>query len=788
MQKDKYTFYIQQDPVAYEEAMIVRGVMRFTLLTDTLIRIEKDECQAFENRATQTVIKRKLSLAAFEVIEDENILEIKTQALHLRFNKDKKLKLEEALTITMLKTNEIYTYGMQVHNPLPGTITTLDGIDGWTQLPPGHVAIDGWSVLDDIKSQIIGEDGNVYPREGKGIDLYFFFYNKDYQHFLKEFFRIAGSSPMLPRYALGNWWSRYYEYTDEELLRLTDDFKEREIPLSVCIVDMDWHLEGWTGYTWNKKLFKEPNTFIDALHQRGLRTALNLHPADGIAPYEEAYEKAKERMGLGEDFKASIPFALDQSTFTKAYFELLHHPREEEGVDFWWIDWQQQNELANKDLDVLWLLNHQHYLDLQRDGKKRPMTFSRWSKQGSHRYPIAFSGDSIVNWESLSFQPYMTASASNVACFWWSHDIGGHMLGVENGELFTRWVQYGVFSPIFRIHSSKNRFQDRRPWHYTRDEYEVMKEAMTLRHKLIPYIYTMNRRSEEGIPLIAPLYYNHKEDVEAYHAYNAYYFGTELIAAPYTSPKDAVTNLAKQEVYLPEGDFFDYFTGEYYKGGRKYQLYGDLEKIPVFAKAGAIIPEDYKPAFGEVGNPDEIYLNLFAGASNSFTLYEDDGETLEYKEGCYALTRIEAVQGGDSLTYTIHPVEGGGALVPSKRQYHFVIKGITKPQAYTVKVNGMAVITKGHYEEGIFRIDTISLTPQDTLEVKVSFKSDIIRADKDRRIYLEWILQKAAIPNDKKEALYWAYEALRWGTYDELLLKDVPEAVREAIFNTILER
>src|SRR5690606_14376337 len=193
-----------------------------------------------------------------------------------------------------------------------------------------------------------------------------------------DFSHLSGPVPLIPRWALGNWWSRYWAYTARELLDLMHDFKAHEIPLSVCIVDMDWHLEGWTGYTWNPQYFPDPPAFIDEIHRLGLKTALNLHPADGIGPHEAQYARMAAALEIDPDSRRPIPFDLEDPRFARAYFELLHHPYEDMGVDFWWMDWQQGNPCRLPGLNLLWWINHLHFNDLGRRPEKRPFIFSRW--------------------------------------------------------------------------------------------------------------------------------------------------------------------------------------------------------------------------------------------------------------------------------------------------------------------------------------------------------------------------------------------------------------------------
>jgi alpha-glucosidase (family GH31 glycosyl hydrolase) len=362
-------------------------------------------------------------------------------------------------------------------------------------------------------SLVFDAHGWLEPRAAlpEAQDLYFFGYGHDYHGCLRDYCRIAGSVPLLPRWALGNWWSRYWAYTQEELTALVEGFRAHDVPLSVCIVDMDWHIvdtgrgySGWTGYTWNKALFPDPDGFIRGLHDRGLKTALNLHPADGVRPHEGMYAEMARRMGIDPETEEPVRFDLADPDFANAYFEVLHHPQEARGVDFWWLDWQQGELSGLPGLDPLWWLNHLHFCDLGRDGRKRPFIFSRWGGLGNHRYPIGFSGDTYIAWETLAFEPHFTASAANVGYGWWSHDIGGHMLGVEEPELYTRWAQFGVFSPIMRLHSTKNPFHERRPWGFDAETLRVTRDAMQLRHALIPYLHTMSwRNHRESVSLAA---------------------------------------------------------------------------------------------------------------------------------------------------------------------------------------------------------------------------------------------------------------------------------------------
>jgi alpha-glucosidase (family GH31 glycosyl hydrolase) len=409
-------------------------------------------------------------------------------------------------------------------------------------------------------------------------------------------------------------------------MELMNRFKELDIPISVAVIDMDWHItdvpeeygSGWTGYTWNRYLFPDPVRFLNWLHDEGMHTSLNLHPAQGVEPHEEAYEDMAHALGIDPSKKQGIEFDITEPDFMDAYFKHLHHPHEEDGVDFWWIDWQQGATSKIEGLDPLWMLNHFHYLDHGRDGK-RPLIFSRYAGLGSHRYPIGFSGDTITTWESLNFQPYFTSTASNVGYTWWSHDIGGHMRGVKDRELYIRWLQYGVFSPINRLHSTGGKYNGKEPWRYGFEAQEIVDDYLRLRHQLIPYLYKMNvLTSHEGLPLVRPMYYHHPWKEEAYEVKNQYYFGTEMLVSPVTTKLIPLLQRSHAKTWLPEGTWYDFFTGMRYRGGRLMDAYRTLDAVPVFAKAGGIIPMD-STTQNSVDIPETLTVKVFAGADGQFT-------------------------------------------------------------------------------------------------------------------------------------------------------------------------
>lgn len=670
--------------VAKQENIVVGKAYRISVLTDRLIRIEYDEKGCFEDRATQTVQNRDFPVVPFHVAGEKGCpVILETEKIRLVYD-GKKLS-SQGLNITLKENGKTWNYGSFGWN-LGGTCRTLDEADGAVTLAPGLFSKDGFSYFDDSKSLILEEDA-VKERTNRSKDIYFFGYGTDYKGGLRDFYYLCGKVPMIPRYALGNWWSRYHRYSEESYMELVQKFKEENIPLAVAVIDMDWHItevdpkygSGWTGYTFNKELFPNPKRFLTWLHEQDLAVTLNVHPADGIRAFEDMYPQVAQAMGVDPATEEPIEFDMTDPKYREAFFQYVNHPYEEMGVDFWWIDWQQGQDSKITNLDPLWLLNHYYYQD-QCKREKRPMIFSRYAGIGSHRYPIGFSGDTYATWRSLDFQPYFTLTAANIGYGWWSHDICGHMHGEKDNDCMIRWLQFGVFSPIMRLHSSANPFFVKEPWNIPMEYRKIMGDFMRLRHRLIPYTYTMNYRAyAKDEPMVKPMYYENPEAEDAYEVQNEYYFGTELIVAPITSKTNNIIKMAAADCYLPKGRYYDFFTGRIYTGEQRRKLYRDKSSIPVLLKAGGILPLDkQKIVKNGADNPDGFDIYIGAGADGSFEIYEDDGISNEYRMDICVKTNI--LVSFDVTTkimqISIKPSQGELSLIPAKREYTLHILGI----------------------------------------------------------------------------------------------------------------
>jgi len=783
-------------PKAKPEAVVQQGPVRFTVLTSRLLRLEFDPSETFEDRPTQVFWHRNQPVPEFEVVQDEKHIKIETEHRLLTSDIQDFGFYHRYLKITQKKSGFIWEFGQENKTNLGGTVRTLDRIDGETPLAPGLISRTGWSLLDDTDSLVFNEVGWLETRQHhpKTKDLYFFGYGSDITDCIVDFQKLSGRIPILPRFALGNWWSRYWEYHQDDVVELMQDFRQREIPLSVCIVDMDWHItdtgnesSGWTGYTWNPELFPEPQRFLDEIDDLGLKTALNLHPASGVHPHEANYDSMAQAMGADSDVNSPIPFDIANPDFTRAYLDILHHPLEEMGVDFWWIDWQQGTKTTLEGLDPLFWLNHLHFYDRARDGFQRPFIFSRWAGLGGHRYPIGFSGDTYTSWETLQFQPYFTATAANIGFGWWSHDIGGHMGGTSDPELYLRWVQYGVFSPIFRLHATKNPYLERRPWGFGKDIETRAASAMRLRHALIPYLYTAAWvNHQECILPIRPMYHLYPDDNDAYRCPNQYTFGSELFAVPFTTPLDKHTRLSRQVVWLPEGDWFTFFSGEHFSGGGWIAFYGNLDVIPVFAQAGGIVPLGPSAGWPGTGLPDTLTVKVFPGADNSYQLYEDDGKTLACRQGAFSLTTFDLAWKETKAVFTIQPVKGETSLLSKNRIYKLIFHSLEKPDQVVVSVNGEETAQAWDYSEKgrtLFFTDIV-LPVNAEMQVEIQSGSTLMHAEDRRQAVLESMLETFALDAEMKKQIHQNLDKLM---QDPMLLANLADQMEDSHILAVIE-
>ena len=407
----------------------------------------------------------------------------------------------------------------------------------------------------------------------------------------------------------------------------------------------------------------------------------------------------------------TIPWYLDYTDFTNAFFSTIIREHESEGVDFWWLDWQQHltSPYTNGMGQTFWC-NHVFFNDMAKNRPEhRPLIFHRWGGLGSHRYQIGFSGDACINFPTLAFQPYFTATASNVGYGYWGHDLGGHAVTdekiVNDPELVLRWLQYGVFSPIFRTHATNDPRIERQIWKFP--NFPDMREAVNLRYALFPYIYTMARRTyETGISICHPLYYEYPDVEEAYKYEDEYFFGDDIIVAPIVeAAKDGVST---KTIWFPEGNWWSAATNELIEGPCTMTMKFSATDIPYFFRQGSIVPLNPASVKNVTEHPEHLILNVIAGKDGNASLYEDDGDNPDYAT-VYASTAFSQLKNGNKTTLTISPREGSADGLPASKSY--TVKAYNTNAPLSVKVNGEATTEFSYDSENRCTTVEVPLTP-----------------------------------------------------------------------------
>lgn len=692
--------------VAYQDSKV-----RITMITEGVARLEYVPDGKFVDDNSFVAVNRNYPKVDYQLKNSAKTVEIRTSKMVLKYKKNTGKFTANNLSITSVKGKGVVPFawkpGLADNGNLKGTYRTLDGYKGNMHLgdnkpmpiEDGLLSTNGWKLIDDSKSYLFDHSDWPWvmerPEKGQTQDWYFMAYGHNYKSALKDFTLFSGKVPLPPRYAFGYWWSRYWSYSDDEIRNLVNNFHAYDIPLDVLVVDMDWHYTepgkgGWTGYTWNRRLFPDPDGFLKYLKNNNLQITLNLHPADGVASYETHFPEMAQWMGVDTTTTKVIPWEASNKKFMTGWFNTQLRPMEKAGVDFWWLDWQQwPNDKKFTDLSNTWWLNYTVFTDMQRNRDTRPMLYHRWGGLGNHRYQIGFSGDSFISWESLDYQPYYNMTASNVLYGYWSHDIGGHM-GVDHidPELYVRWFQFGALSPILRTHSTKNSGLNKEPWAFAQQYMEIILNTVQGRYEMAPYIYAMARKDyDDALSLCRPMYYDYPESKEAYANRNEYMFGDNVLVYPITAPmKNGKSTL---NVWLPAGnDWYEWHTGTLLKGGQTIERTFRLDEYPIYVKAGSILPFYNKEVKNLKSNDEAIEVTVFPGMKGSFEMYEDNGNDKDYATQ-YATTKLTSEKIGNVLTVNIGARKGSYPDMPSNR--NFKIKVLASAVPETVTVDGMEV-------------------------------------------------------------------------------------------------
>lgn len=733
-------FAFMQMPVGllFSQNPIVAGKARFTVICPELIRMEYASNGIFVNEPTLFAFERSTLSSSFSVKTEGKKFIISTSRMELSYINDGLPFSQMNIRIKVHRTGKkdydwrIYSENQQ---NLGGTLSTLDDVSAEVPVGEGLLSRDGWYVIDDSGKELI-RDGWLAERPKEHLrDLYFFAYGSDYKAALKAFTSIGGKVPMTRKYVHGSWYCRWWNYTEQDYRDIIQGYKDHDFPIDILVMDMGWHKQnfnvglghagnyGWTGYSWNKDLIPQPEKLISDLKKDHIYVTLNDHPADGIRYSEDYYAAFMKAMNADTTGGNNLLFDAGNREYMTQFFKYAHEPLEKQGVDFWWLDWQQDYVMPNvqgyRNVKHLPWLNHLYYAHSQQE-QKRGLAFSRWAGWGSHRTPIQFSGDAHGNWDMLKFQVKFTAQSANVGCFFWAHDIGG-FYGKRDAELYIRWTQFGLTNSSLRIHSVFSKDLDRRPWLWGNEAEVAMRKVYHLRSQLMPYIYSsVWQCHSQSIGLTRSMYIEYPDNDTAYVQPQQYLFGDALLAAPITSIGEGEQKVAQQKVWLPAGEqWYDFFSNKAMRCGEQV-VSASIDQTLLYAKGGIPIPmQPYRDRMTSAVL-DTLILKCFPGVdgkTGSYQLYEDDGISMDYTFKKYALTDITYKKEGKKVRVTISPAKGSYSGQPLHRAYQLQLPCMN---AKAVTVNGK--ITKFVQENALLLLNIPKSSIQKSIIIEINQK------------------------------------------------------------------
>ncbi|HEX2903596.1 MAG TPA: TIM-barrel domain-containing protein [Jatrophihabitans sp.] len=610
------------------------------------------------------------------------------------------------------------------HAALGGYRRGLDGVDGGALSTPGLLYQDGWSLVDDTASAVFDpRTHQIAPRPSHaGVpyqDGYVFGYGKNYKQGLQDLATLTGPPALLPRWAYGLWYSEYYNRTAADYENtILPAFRAEGVPLDVLVTDTDFKTPNtWNGWEIDPSKFPDPAAYFAWAHSQGLHTSLNIHPSilASDPQFAQAQATAKGKLkpgGCGGGGNDCYVFDFGDPDQLRAYLQ-LHDSMKQAGNDVWWLDWccdQSYSTLAGVTPDA-WI--NQQYADYTATPGTRGFAFSRAYgslQAGGYSSPTAvptgpwadkrttlhFTGDTTSDWATLQYEVGYTpgeSAATGMASI--SHDIGGHTNGLQQpgsepgstklpDDLYARWVQFGTFQPIDRLHSNHS---DRLPWQYGAAARASADKFLNLREALLPYTYTLaHQASVTGTPIVQPLYLDYPQQQEAYaNADSEYLYGPDVLVAPATTPGTTTTT----SVWFPAGSSWtDYFTGKTYAGGTTAQITTDLSSMPVFLRSGGILTTRTNNVANDQQNPlDQVTVTVAEGANGSGSLYEDNGDTTDLAQS--STTTIKYDRHGRNHEVSIAGVRGHFAGQVQRRAWTVVFSNASAPT--TVSIDGHKV-------------------------------------------------------------------------------------------------
>ena len=683
---------------------IVRGdKYRFSILSPRLIRIEYNKDNIFEDRATSLVVKRNFGDASFTTSQTDLTLTIITEYFTLTYIKSSPITSKNLKVVINGTDREWYPGHKEIRN-LGSINYSLEYLDNNLKLDKGLYSFDGFSLLDDSHNFII-ENDMFLPRDNTTVDVYLFVYNNDLGLCLQDYFNLTGYPPMIPRYALGSWWYKNDPYNMYDIDDLIKKFNDNHIPISVFLLGNKWH-NTTENFSYDRSLFDQ-NILYKYYQSKKQKFGLTINPELPIYQNDPLYNSFQGVLNNYHNYLSFIP--LNNNTIS-AYLNTVVNNLKSTGINLFNIDYYNE-----ADKQGLFLLNHYHYViaNLNELG----IILSRNPGIAPHRYPIIYSGRTKVSWDTLKVLPTYNNSAANLGISWHAHAIGGYYGGIEDDELYFRYIQFGVFNPILILAGDTGKYYKREPWKWNQINLSVIREYMQLRNKLIPYIYNEGYTYHQyGVPIIQPLYYKYPKIYDEPNYVNQYFFGSKIMISPIVKRKNHEMNRVVQRIFIPNGIWYDYTSGKKFAGNKYYVNFYKDEDYPIFVKEGSIIPMSLDDT---TDVPKNMEIQIFPaenGLYGSYELYEDDGISLNRNQN-YLITKMNLDKVDNGYKFTMKRKDGNFNI--PNRNYLLRFRNMKSPSKVIVKYQNKEENYKHEIEKNDLIIKLNDMNPYETLEVNI---------------------------------------------------------------------
>jgi len=664
---------------------IIDSSYRITLYSSSLIRAEYSKKGLFNDENTLITEPTFSEEAAHTIKETKDFFLISTDKFELKlFPNGKQFDIGN-LFFTAKDTKVTWQPGISDNDNLGGAMLDLYKFPGGRAeecFTEGLISKNGYFIYRDHCEYLWDKEKNwIKKRQDYQFqDWYLFGYGSDYKRAFLDYIRLFGKIPLPPKWVFGYWYSKWHKFKDVEILELIRKIRGLDIPLDVFVIDTDWRKNVWNGYEWNKELFPEPRGFLQELKRQEIHTCLNDHPGYRYSdelPLDDPYkEKIKERIPDITDYRIKW----SDERYVYAWLEEILIKMLQDGVDFWWVDGWGATDRVEDVSQQLWV-NKFYFEAAKRTGdNRRPMILSRWGGIGSQKYPLQFSGDTHSTYETLKYEISFTHKGGNIGAAYWSHDIGGFAGGKIPEELFTRWLQFGCFSPVTRTHSSGG---DRDIWNYSGKVSANFKKYIKIRYALFPYFYKLARECfDTGLPIIRGLYLEYPNDKNSYLNDEEYLIGSSILVVPAYGPGE----IFERDIYFPKGTWISLEKKEIINGPYRKKIKIPLEIIPLYIKKGSVVPTiQVKENLSK--NINEIEFNIFPDKKTEFLYYEDDGLTEDYKINEYITQKIKVNADKKEIKIDILPINGNYKGCPEKINYKLNIF-LEKNKIKSVILNG----------------------------------------------------------------------------------------------------